>query len=228
MKRIFSLSSLLILAAVTPAADFVDEFNRPNSATLTGTWDVLAGGIGLSEGAAVGQPFSPGLALAQSAGDVRSMIFQLDVRVEASPGFSYAALAIGTTGTGPGEGLFVKVQDNNGDGLLDTYGFYTGNNQPTGFSGATFGVLPAPAHQARLTAFIEGDEVKLMLDTNQNAGASTTLTVGGVNELTLGDRFGFGVSGSAYIDSYAATAVPEPASLAAIGVGLAALRRRRS
>jgi hypothetical protein len=227
MKRIFSLASLIVITTSAYAIDFADDFNRPDSVDLSGSWDILAGDIGVSGGAAAGRPFSAGLALAQSTGDVRNMMFQMIVRVESSQAYSYAAFAIGTTGTGAGEGLFVKIQDNNGDGMLDTYGFYTGNNQPTGFSGATFGVLDAPTHQARLTAFIDGDHVKMTVDSNLNGGSSAMLVAGGVNELVLGDRFGFGVSGAAFIDNYSATAVPEPASLATIGVGLAALRRRR-
>lgn len=227
MKRTFSLASLIVITSSAYAIDFADDFNRPDSVDLTGNWDMLSGGIGQSGGAAIGQLFSAGLALAQTSGDVRSLLFQMDVRVEPTQAYSYAAFAIGTTGTGPGEGLFVKIQDNNGDGMLDTYGFYTGNNQSGGFTGATFGVLDAPTHQARLTAFLEGDLVKMTVDANLNGGSSSMLVASGVNELGLGDRFGFGVSGAAYIDNYSATAVPEPASLAAIGVGLAALRRRR-
>lgn len=151
----------------------------------------------------------------------------MDVRAVANGAFSYAALAIGTSGTAPGQGLFVKVQDNNGDGLFDTYGFYTGNNQSSGFSGAMFGVLDNPISRARVSAYVDGDVVRLGIDSDFDGFSNATTSANGVGELALSDRFGFGISGGAYADNYSATAVPEPASLAAIGVGLAALRRRR-
>lgn len=227
MKRIFAFATLLSITTLATATEFADSFNRADSPTLTGNWDVIAGDIAIENGEAAGRPFSPGLALAQAAGNVHGMRFQMDVRAVANGTFSYAALAIGTGGTAPGQGLFVKVQDNNGDGLFDTYGFYTGNNQASGFSGAMFGVLDNPISRARVTAYVDGDVVRLGIDSDFDGFSNATTSANGVGELALSDRFGFGISGGAYADNYSATAVPEPATLAAIGVGLAALRRRR-
>lgn len=225
MKRTFSLAILVTsLVSFVSADSFSDDFNRADSPNLTGAWDVLAGDIALQNGEAAGRPLSLGLALAQASGNVRGLVFSMDVRANPGAAFSYAALAVGTSGTGAGQGLFIKIQDNDGDGLFDTYGLYTGNNNPSGFSGAMFGVLNQQTSSAKISAHIEGDVVRLNV---QTPGASHDLSAAGVNELVLSDRFGFGLSGSAYADNYSAEAVPEPASLAAIGVGIAALLRRR-
>lgn len=226
MKRTFAFATLATLTTIA-AADFNDNFDRADSPTLTGSWDVLAGDLAINQGRVAGRPFSPGLALAQATGSLEGMVFTMDITAQSNGAYSYAAFALGTTGLGAGQGLFVKVQDNNGDGTFDTYGLYTGNNQASGFSGAMFGVLDQPVTSARVTAKIEGNVVRLGVDSDFDNVANASISASGVNDLTLSNRFGIGLSGGAYVDNYSATAVPEPASFAVIGVGLAALKRRK-
>ncbi|HYZ49223.1 MAG TPA: PEPxxWA-CTERM sorting domain-containing protein, partial [Sphingomonas sp.] len=151
----------------------------------------------------------------------------LDASLRGIDSGSYVALSFGYD---TGQSYFIKVQDNNGDGFFDHYGFDTGNNDLNG----VFLDLNSPFQTGAVDVSVSGSVATLSIFANgftqsyffDYGYAPGSTRVGfGLNRLGVADNFHFdGVASG--------NDVPEPATWALMisGFGLAgaAARRRRS
>ena len=214
----FAAACLAALAAPAGAATVIDTFDRPNAATLGGNYTVENGAFAISGNAAVASQLVS-LATYNGSSSAKAAI---DVALRGADSGSYVALSFGYPS---GSSYFVKVQDNDGDGLFDRYAFYGGNND---FNG-TFGALSNFA-AGRIEASYAGTVATLKVMAN-NAVQTFTYDYGfapgggavgfGINRLGVADNFSF--------DGAAAPGVPEPAAWALMisGFGLAGAAARR-
>jgi hypothetical protein len=183
-----------------------DDFNRPNSATLGADWltqtapdMAIVGNLGKATGTSPNQWTMHALASVPYA----QAVAKVDITPYATGHF--VALIFGAGGTNT---VFLKVQDNNSDGILDTFGFYTGiNGSP--WPGATvgFGTLAIPTAQARVTCYFtnNGDSAHIDLDHNFDGTPEEQLVSNGLlgSGLVLnGTGIGIGCWGMAEFDNF--------------------------
>ncbi|PCI54725.1 MAG: hypothetical protein COB36_09340 [Alphaproteobacteria bacterium] len=142
-------------------------------------------------------------------------------------GISYVALVLNYNSLS--DNLFVKIQDNNGNGLFDRVFFYHGNNTAAG-------ILPTNMFKLSTKVASTYFEVTDNLDGTVSAYVSAsgdTFDVTLVNSYS-GTGIGLGFFGKAQADNFYAAGgvpVPEPAPLALLGlglVGLGVMRRRKA
>ena len=216
-------AALLALSTATAAqADVTDNFNRANALTPGSAYTIENGNVRIDGNRAITTNFVSLATYNNSASDSAS----LDVALRGFDAGSYVALSFGFDSA---DSYFVKVQDNDGDGFFDRYGFDTGNNDLNGpFLGLT------PFQTANIEVSVTGTTATLTIvraggfieSFSRNYGfAPGSATVGfGLNRLGVADNFTFdGVTGAP---------VPEPASwalmIAGFGLAGAAARRRRT
>lgn len=219
--RIVAAAIAALLCTTAAQAAVTDDFNRADALTLGGNYTVQNGNFRISGNKAITTNFVSLATYDGSTSDYAS----LDVSLRGADAGSYVALSFGY---GSSDSYFIKVQDNDGDGFFDRFGFDTGNNDLNGpFQGLN------PFQAANIEVTISGTVATLNILANGNlqtfsrdygfAPGSTTVGFG-LNRLGVADNFSFNaVAGG--------SAVPEPASWALMigGFGLAggAARVRR-
>ncbi|HEV2569812.1 PEPxxWA-CTERM sorting domain-containing protein [Sphingomonas sp.] len=212
-----------MLGATAAQAQITDDFNRPNAQTIGSNYTVQNGNFRVNNNKAETTSFVSLATYNNSASDYAGV--QASLR-----GFdagSYVALSFGFDSA---NSYFVKVQDNNGDGFFDRYGFDTGNNDLNGI----FQPLNSVFQTGSVEVFVQGTTANLVIVANGGFIQSYTFdygfapgsaTVGfGINRLGVVDDFTFkGLAGAP---------VPEPASwglmIAGFGLAGAAARGRRA
>jgi PEP-CTERM motif len=237
MRTILSLG-LLSLGAISMSQTFFDDFNRADGA-LGANYNTLSG-VPTIQGNAVGGTAANGLTLVSAANFSAAYNLQevsADVRLlDTSATTFYAALSLGSDGTTTAShGVFVKLQKQIAGGNFSHIGFYTGAGSNTTAittpgTGGNFQTLATPFAAARF-------RIKMTSLTNLYTGIDTNFD--SVDDITfnstlnfptmiVGNRAGLHVFGNTgRLDNYRATAVPEPATMAALGLGIAAMIRRR-
>ena len=124
----------VVLLSATSALAGSDAFNRPN---LREHWVVTAGSLSLAKHEMVGTSLSLGYLTTSLNDKAASAVVFLG-----GTDLQYGAVAVGNIAAG--NNAFVKIQEQDGTGMFEYGGFYTGNNVQ-GFFFALSSPVPSPA-----------------------------------------------------------------------------------
>ena len=234
MFRKTLLLAALACACGTAQAQTTDDFNRDDAPDLGENYTTHSGKIGTSYWSAAGS----NAALATYNGSTGNHA-TLDVMTDGYVPGSYAALVFGYLS---GQNYFIKVQDSDGDGWFDSFGFLTGNNESAG---------PLqklnPFGNGTLDVTLNGTTASLTVWTEQprfGPGAKAVGEDGWIPQTYTFDYgfapgsgdVGLGLEGLAIADNFSfdtvASGVPELASwammIAGFGLAGAGMRARRT
>lgn len=220
MKRMLVLSGTLV-ASMAASSSFFDNFDRANAPDLGVNWTNMTGTIGINGNMAQAPITDTNVALVNGYSDLAAnTAISFDLFHESGT-VSYAAAVLGYTSQA--SSIFVKVQDNESNGTFNRAFFYVGDNG----AGGGFGYDDLnPFTSARVYVWFTGTVASLGIDTNFDTVLDQTYSRD-YGTSAWGTGAGLGAYGDALIDNYAINAVPEPATLAVLGLGVAALLRRR-
>lgn len=221
MKFLVAIGGLT-LASSAMSASFFDDFNRANSGNLGANWVNATGSIGIVNNAAQAPSQSTNVALVNGYSDtVQNTSISFDV-LHSTSSVTYAAAVLGHSSSS--NSAFIKVQDNTSSGTFNRVFFYIGDNG----AGGSLGFFDMTAFStARIYVSFAGSVATLGVDSNFDTVIDQSYSAD-YGSTSFGTGAGLGAYGSASIDNYAInTVVPEPATMAALGLGLAALIRRK-
>ncbi|MFM7296890.1 MAG: hypothetical protein ACKO4Q_06675 [Planctomycetota bacterium] len=164
------LAALVTLALALPSVAqsvWSDDFNRANGA-MGGDWTVQNGTFLISNGRAYSTGGDHHWAMHNSANaNWRNQKVTVDFlpRVQGPPLF-YVGVLLGARTDWLG--VFLKVQDNNGDGLYDRVFFWNGVNAGSSWGSPSFFNLSQAIPSGRMTAYFtnNGDVANLDIDRN--------------------------------------------------------------
>jgi hypothetical protein len=210
-----------MLGTTAAQADVTDTFDRPNAPTIGSNYTVQNGNFRISNNKADTTNF---VSLATYNDSISDWAY-LDASLRGFDGGSYVALSFGFDSA---NSFFVKVQDNDGDGRFDRFGFDTGNNDLNG----PFQALNSSFQTGNIQVIVTGTKAELLIVANGGFIQSYSHDYG----FAPGSKtVGFGLNRQGVADNFTfmgmANAVPEPASWALMIAGFSlagAAARRRS
>ena len=216
MRHVIGLVSMAVVAGIAAdsavAQSLVDDFNDGS----TSGWTTRFGSVFESGGAQSGN----NLSFATYDGLTSSAI-----GVDAVPDSSLSYVALGLNYNTIEDFLFIKIQDNNANGLFDTIYFYHGNNRDLGLNGDSLFALSTEVGSTYFEARDNGD------GTASAYVAATGETFGGtLSRSYSGTGVGLGYWSGGQADNFYNAAIPEPTSAAILIPGLACaitVRRRK-
>lgn len=231
--------ALLSLSAVSSAQFFFDDFNRANGplgANYTNVSGTATQVISNQAGNTVGSNNLSLVTLGNYSASYMQTVVEADITHSGVVGTGYGALAFGHNGgTTVGNGLFIKVQTQGTVAAFNFIGFYTGVGVGTTSAWTdppVFFATTANFTRAHMTVWAsDATTINLGIDTDFNGIDDQVYTRHmNLGAMSFGNQVGLGVFGTnTTLDNFQASAVPEPASMAALGLGaLALLRRRRN
>ncbi|MEQ8211270.1 MAG: hypothetical protein RH917_15695 [Lacipirellulaceae bacterium] len=204
------LTYALVLASSSAQGQLlVDDFNDGS----TSGWTIQNGTITESGGVFYGTDES----LATLDGVSSS---SLGVDAIANPGTDYVALVLNYNSLS--DNLFIKIQDNDANGLFDRVFFYTGNNGVAAFIGSSFFDLSSQVGATYFQATDNGDGTATAY-----VEATGEFFSGTLNSTYTGTGAGIGFYGNGEADNYY-LGIPEPTTctLALAALCLLGCRRR--
>ena len=249
MNRAFALSLPLTLGFMLSATQargvVIDDFNRPDSTNLGADWSEPFGDVQIVGNAVTGVDlFNDGIlhtSFMSGSPDITLQVSMSGTAQNIAAG--YSALIVRAAALDAdfsnGDGVFVKVQDNDADGEFDRVFFNTG---PDGVAlntiGATsIGVTPFTDATIRLTNL--ANQFTFGIDRGSDGSYEDSITRPASASFLagLGNRVGFGMGGdNVTVDNFAefsstppTNPIPEPATAGLLGLaamGLLARRRR--
>ncbi len=237
MRKLFGLV-IIAVSSMAQAQSFFDDFNRANAATLGPNYTNVSGTATqvISNRAGNTAP-SNNLSLVTTgnfSASYMQTIVEADIFHSGVVGTGYAALAFGHNGgTAVGNGLFIKVQTQGTVAAFNFIGFYTGVGIGTTTAWTdppVFFATTSNFTSAHMTVWAsDATTINLGLDTNfDNVDDQVYTRHLNLGSMVFGTRVGLGVFGTnTTMDNFSASAVPEPATMAALGLGCLALFRRR-
>jgi hypothetical protein len=164
-------------------AQFSDDFNRPDATTLGPNWTLQSGSFSIVSNRGQSTSTGPGQWVQHAAANLGYANAKQTLDLIAGPGFRFGALIFSAGGTNV---LFLKIQDNNGDGTLDTFGFYQGINGGPWTGGTGFGGLAIPTTQCRMTAYFTNNGDVAHIDLDHDFNGTIEESVSSPNLLTSG------------------------------------------
>jgi len=203
------------------STSFFDNFDRADAGDLGLNWTNMTGTIGIVNNAAQAPSQSTSVALVNGYSDIAAnTLVSFDVFHD-TQSVAYAGAVLGYTNSTTS--IFVKVQDNLSAGNFNRAFFYQGDNG----NGGSFGIVNLnPFTTGRVYVSFAGTVATLSIDTNFDLVMDQTYSADYFSA-GYGNGAGLAAYGDARIDNYGINAVPEPATMAALGLGVAALIRRR-
>jgi len=135
---------------------------------LGSNWFVQYGNFEIYQQKAFGRGFSPNLATYNSLG-----ANQIEADVSPTPGgnFQYSGLVLNYAQLGTN--LFMKVQDNDGNGTFEHGACYIGNNNVGASFGLGFFLLSSPITSAHMKVSVSNDKVVHFYLTNIDGGSGS-------------------------------------------------------
>ncbi|MEX2242642.1 MAG: PEP-CTERM sorting domain-containing protein [Fimbriimonadaceae bacterium] len=230
---------LFSLAGAANAQFFFDDFNRADSADLGPNYTHVAGTsatrvISNRAGNVAGNINLSLVNAGNFSANYALTIVEADIFHDGVAATGYVSLSMGHNGVAAGgNGLYIKLQTQSGATMFNTMGFYTGNGSGTTTfwtDPPVFFTLATPFQNAHMTLWAsDAATINVGLDTdfdgNDDQVHTRHLNLGA---MTFGTQVGLSVFGTnTTIDNFQASVVPEPASMAALGLGALALVRRR-
>lgn len=210
-----------VVATTAMTANFFDNFNRADAGDLGSNWTNIVGSPAIVNNRATALGEFHNMALVTGYSDlVQNTLVSMDV-FHTSQTVAYAGAVMGYTDNFTS--VFLKVQDNSSTGDFNRAFFYLGNNENGGL--LSFADM-VPFTSARVYFSFAGTTATIGVDTNFDLTIDQTFAHD-YGTSAFGTGAGLVAYGNAEIDNYVINAVPEPAAVAVLGFGLAALLRRR-
>ena len=184
-----------------------DDFNRPDGSDMGPDWSELAGDYNILNNtgyaSAGGNQYMSHSTLSSGCIDSTQEIDFL--AAVAGPSVAYGALVSGFD-FGSLDGIFVKIQDNNADGLYDRVYFYHGINGGSWGASSFFFDLVTPAANGRIKLTFDngGDLAVLDVDVDANGSYDEQFTVDGLlsSGINFGTSFGIATYNTGHFDNW--------------------------
>jgi hypothetical protein len=205
MRHALGVILLFVVGSAQAALVLVDDFNDGDSSG----WTAQNGTITESGGTLSGDSLS----LANLNGLTSNVI---GVDAIAAPSLNYVALVLNYTDLG--NNLFVKIQDNDSNGLFDRVFFYHGNNGNPALADTYFFDLSSQVAATYFELTDNGDGTASVY-----VGATGETFGGSLNHTYTGTGVGLGFYGGGAADNFYVNAVPIPAAVWLFGSGLGLL-----
>jgi hypothetical protein len=192
-------SSRVGSGATGRATSACDDFNRANSASMGADWLEQTGDIEVSSNQGHGLVnFSLMTHTNASSSYIGSTV---STRFDHGGGLVYVATVAGYAGIY--DNVFVKIQDNDIDGLYDRVFFYYGNSAGSWGQPSYYFDLAVPTLSGNMTMSFDATGDICYLDVeNDMSGLTESFSSTGLLAVAggLGTGFGIGTYGSAYFD----------------------------
>lgn len=194
-----------------------DDFNRPNASTLGPDWSPMNGNFGISSNRGYGIATQHGIAVhATAAATYSDVVNTIDfLPLLQPPPLHYVGLAIGFAPSWAS--IFVKIQDNNGDGLYDRVFFWSGVNAGNSWNTPSNMDLATPTASGRMKVYFtnNGDTANADIDRDFDGNFDEHFELSGIlaANLPLGSELAIVTYGSPAFDNWCAiNGTPPPAT----------------